>query len=325
MKVVYPDGTEYDRSVIEAEQFEQPEDFVFYNDAPVDQEELYRRIREAEAVLLGWTRLSNQVMERCDKLRFIGFLGSGAASYVDIQEATRRGIAVTNTPDYGANTVAEHALALLLAAARHVVTLDRKMREGVWDLEMEGVELRGKILGILGLGSIGAFMARIGNGLGMRVLCWTKNPSLDRATTHQVEFVELEQLLSDSDFISLHLPYSPDTRRLIGESEFGLIKRDAIFINTSRGEIVDTDSLVRTLKEKRLRAAGIDVFDREPMEATHPLFGLENVVVTPHIAYNTREANTNILRIGLNNVMQFLQGKAVNVLNPEVLKQKKLL
>ena len=323
MKVIYADGNPYGLSIIETEKFEQPEDFMTYNNAPADQEELYERIKQAEAIMLGCTKLTNKTMARCEQLRFICFLGSGAASYVDIQQATRHGIVVANTPNYGDNTVAEHALALLLAAARNLLPLDRKMRCGIWDRDTEGVELRGKILGILGLGNVGACMARIGNGLGMKILCWTKNPSPQRASAHRVKFVELDELLSHSDFISVHLSYSAITHRLIGEREFALMKRDAIFINTSRGGFVDTESLVSALSEGRLRAAGIDVFEKEPLESVQPILGCENVVLTPHVGFNAREARVNIMRLGLNNVMQFLRGKPVNVVNPEVLTRTK--
>jgi D-3-phosphoglycerate dehydrogenase len=318
MKTVYPDGVEYDRSIIESGQFEVPEDFTFFN-GPVDQEELYRRIKGAQAVLLGCTKIDSDTLERCTELRTIVFLGIGAWSYVDLDQATRLGIAVSNTPHYGDNTVAEHALALLLAAARHLIPLDREIRSGMWNREREGIELQGKTFGLIGLGGVGAAMAQIANGLGMRVLCWTRAPSRERAAKHGVIFSELNELLADADFVSIHLPLTPETSGLIGEKEISLMKKEAILINTARAEIVDTQSLARALKEKRLRAAGVDVFDNEPPGSNHPLFKCENIVLTPHIGFNGHEANINILRIGFNNLMEFTRGNPVNVLNIRVL------
>jgi phosphoglycerate dehydrogenase-like enzyme len=162
-------------------------------------------------------------------------------------------------------------------------------------------------------------MAQIGNGLGMKVLCWTRSPSQERAAKHAVVFSELNELLEYSDFVSIHLPLTPETRGFIGEKEISLMKNEAILINTARAEIVDTPSLARALKEKRLRAAGVDVFDSEPPRADHPLLECENVVLTPHIGFNAREANVNILRIGFNNLNEFIKGNPVNVLNTKVL------
>ena len=314
MKTVYPDGVEYDRSIIESGQFEIPEDFTFFN-GPVDQGELYQRIRDVQAVLLGCTKIDPDTLERCTELRTIVFLGIGAWSYVDLDQATRLGIAVSNTPHYGDNTVAEHALTLLLAAARHLIPLDREIRNGMWNREREGIEIRGKTFGLIGLGGVGAAMAQIANGLGMKVLCWTRAPSQERAAKHGVIFSELSELLSCADFVSIHLPLTPETTGLIGEKEFSLMKKEAILVNTARAEVVDTQSLARALRENRLRAAGVDVFDDEPPDPNHPLFECENVVLTPHIGFNAPEANINILRIGFNNVMEFIGGNPVNVLN----------
>ena len=320
MKTVYPDGVEYYGLIIDSGEFEIPDDFTF-NNGPVDQEKLYERIRDAQAVLLGCTKIDTDTLERCARLKTIVFLGIGVWSYVDLDAATRLGIAISNTPHYGDNTVAEHALALLLAATRHIIPLDREVRNGMWNREREGVELRGKTLGLIGLGGIGAAMAKIGHGLGIKIVCWTRTPSPERAAKHGVIFSDLDVLLVRSAIISVHLPLTPETTGMIGEKEFPLMKKEAVFVNTARAEIVDTRSLTRALREKRIRAAGLDVFDNEPPPPNHPLFEFENVVLTPHVGFNAREANVNILRIGFNNVMEFIRGNPVNVLNIESLKR----
>ena len=314
MKTVYPDGVEYDRIIIYSGEFEIPEEFIFFN-GPVDQEELFRRIKDAEAIFLGCTKIERQTLELCSKLRIIIFLGIGAWSYVDLDVATSLGIAVANTPHYGDNIIAEHALALLLAAGRHLVALDREVRDGVWNREREGIELRGKTFGLIGLGGVGAAMARIANGLGMKVLCWTREPSPERASKHGVIFKGLRDVLSSADVVSIHVPLTPETTGLIGREELSVMRKEAILINTARAEIVDTESLARALKEKRLRAAGVDVFETEPPGKNNFLFECENVVLSPHIAFNVREANINILRIAFNNLREFMSGNPVNVLN----------
>jgi len=321
MKAVFVDGTKYDRSLIETETINKPEGFVCFSDAPAGQEELLDRIQDAEAIALGRTKIESTTLRQCKNLRLISFLGIGAGTYLDIDEATRLGILVANTPNYGVNTVAEHTLALLLAAARNLILFDRKIRTGDWEYGIEGIELRGKVLGILGLGGVGKCMARIGRALEMHVLCWTRTPDPGRAKDHGVVFVGLDELLSWSDFITIHLAFTEETRRLIGRREFALMRRNAILVNTSRGEILDTDSLVEALKEKRIRAAGIDVFDREPLENTHPLFDCDNVTLTPHVAWNTHEASVNIIRIGLNNIIEFQHGRVTNALNPVIAPQ----
>ncbi|MBT4091743.1 MAG: glycerate dehydrogenase [Deltaproteobacteria bacterium] len=320
MKTVYPDGVEYDRLIIESELFEVPDDFTFFV-GPVDQDEFHRRVKDAQAVLLGCTKIDPGMLTRCPELKTIVFLGIGVWSYIDFDEANRLGIAVSNTPHYGDDAVAEHALALFLAASKNLIPVDREVRKGLWNREREGVGLRNKTLGIVGLGGIGAAMAQIGIGLGMKILCWTRSPSPERAAEHGVVFSELDYLLTCSDFISIHLPLTPETTGLISEREFSLMKEDAILVNTARSEIVDTQSLVLSLKTNRIRAAGIDVFDNEPPGSNHPLFECENVVLSPHVGFNVREANINILRIGLNNVMEFMKGNPLNVLNMEALKK----
>jgi D-3-phosphoglycerate dehydrogenase len=215
--------------------------------------------------------------------------------------------------------VAEHALALMLAVARHLSEFDKKIRRGIWEQEIAGVELRGKRVGVIGLGGIGQAMARICNALGMEVICWTRRPSPDRARTHGVVFRELNELLSTSDFISVHLADCKETTKFIGQREFELMKKGLVFVNTSRGRIVDTKGLTYALREGSIGGAGLDVFETEPFSPPHPLFEFENVILTPHVAFNTRQSTINITKIGLQNVLNFMKGRPTNVVNIELL------
>ncbi len=318
-KVVFPEGAACIKSPRDIEPLKPYARIELFEGLPRDEEELVARIHDADIVLVDYSRITASVMDRCPKLKLIAYLGVGVWTVVDVAEASRRRIAVAIAPAYGTNAVAEHALALMLAAARNIVRGDREVRVGVWNQQLEGIELAGKTLGIIGLGPIGARMADLGNCLGMRVLCYTLSPTPERARAHRVQFVTLQELLRESDFISIHIMYSETTHHLIGAEELAMVKPSAVLVNTARAEVVDTEALVRALEEGRLRHAAIDVFEKEPVGPNHPLFKLDNVTLTPHWGYNTPEAKARMLSITLDNVIAFLQGKPKNIVNPEVL------
>ncbi len=318
-KVVFPEGAACLRAASDLDPLRPYAEVVVFSDLPGTEDELVERIRDADAIVVDYSRITASVMERCPKLRLIAYLGVGVWTVVDVPEASRRRIAVAIAPAYGTNAVAEHALALLLASARNIVRGDREVRQGIWDQALEGIELAGKTLGIIGLGPIGARVADLGNCLGMKVLCYTLSPTPERARAHRVEFVSLQELLQRSDFISIHIMYSETTHHLLGAEELAMVKPGAILVNTARAEVVDTEALVAALKSGRLRHAAIDVFEREPVGPEHPLFELDNVTLTPHWGYNTPEAKSRMLSITLDNVVSFLQGRPKNIVNPEVL------
>jgi D-3-phosphoglycerate dehydrogenase len=204
--------------------------------------------------------------------------------------------------------VAEHCLALMLAAARGIPAQDAAVRAGTWP-RGQGIELRGKTLGIVGLGAIGRRFAELGRAIGMRVIAWTMHP--DPALG--IELVEFDHLLRSSDVISIHVRLSPQTVGLIGAREFGLMKPTALLINTARGAIVDEAALVEALSTKRIAAAGLDVFTTEPLPLGHPLTKLPNVVLTPHSAGITPEALEAGLQMAIENVRSFIAGHPANV------------
>ena len=285
--------------------------FTLHRGRPADAAQYLSRIDGAAGLLLGW-ELPPEVMAAAPALEIIAFSGVGVGSFVDLKEASRLGVTVCNTPGYADNAVAEHALALLLAVARQVPRLDRLMRDGVWDQERAGFELAGKTLGVVGHGGIGARMAALGRALGMTVLVWTRNPRNHPG----VAFVSLDDLLAESDVVSLHAAATPDSRHLIDARRLDLMKREAVLINTARADLVDEDALIERLGDGRLAAAGLDVYGREPVPAGHPYLGLDNVVLSPHMGYSTPQAIIAILDLAIDALEGYFAGSPVNRVTP---------
>jgi phosphoglycerate dehydrogenase-like enzyme len=274
----------------------------YYATLPGSEERLIERIAPAEVVLniRASSKFSDAVMAACPRLRLLSVWGTGT-DHVDLAAAERRGIAVTTTPGVSAVSIAEHALALLLAAARRIPAADAATRRGDWP-RGQSVELRGKTCGVIGLGAIGRQFARIAAGIGMRVVAWTLHPR----PVEGVELVELDELYRTSDVISVHLRLSPLTQNFIGAAQFALMKRSVILINTARGAIVNDDTMVEALASNRIAAAGLDVFTQEPLSPGHPILSLPNTVLTPHCAGITPEALEAGLRMAVENIWRFL-------------------
>jgi D-3-phosphoglycerate dehydrogenase / 2-oxoglutarate reductase len=241
------------------------------------------------------TRFDEALLSSCPALKVIVFLGTGAASYIDLAAAERLGIRVRAYGGYGDQSVAEHALALMFAAARRLAAMDRGLREGRWDT-LNGIELAGKMLGVIGTGGIGKAMVRLGAGIGMRVLAWNRSGVPDDLPCAPVD---LDELLARADVVSVHLVLNEQTRGFLDAGRIGLMRRGAIFINTARGAIVDEAALISALEQGRIGHAGLDVFNEEPLPPGHPLTRLENVTLTAHAAFATREASERLLRRAL--------------------------
>ena len=315
MRIVFPDGAGCVQDPSDLEPLRALGPVDFYDGPPPDKAQLIERLRPAEAVVLDYSEMDAEVLRACERLRFISFLGIGYASCIDVAEATRRGIAVAYTPDYGATSVAEHALAMILALTRHVGHAFLSAREGRWEPgRFQGMELRGKTLGIVGLGPIGTEMARLGAGLGMRLLAWTRRPSPERAV-HGVTLVGLDALFSTADVVTLHLAYTPESQGLISRALLERMKPGAWFVNTARARLVDNAALVDLLRAGRIRGAALDVHESEPPPADYVFRTLPNVLITPHIGYNTREAASNMLRICIATVQAFARGERLHVVN----------
>jgi phosphoglycerate dehydrogenase-like enzyme len=315
MRIVFPDGAGCVQHPSDLDPLRKLGPVDFYDGPPPDRRTLIERLRPAEAVVLDYSEMDAEVLRACERLRFISFLGIGYNSCIDVAEATRRGVAVAYTPDYGATSVAEHALAMMLALTRHIGHAFLSAREGRWEPgRFQGMELRGKTLGLVGLGPIGMEMARLGAGLGMRLLAWTRRASPERAR-HGVTLVSLEELFAAADVVSLHLAYTPESHGLVSRALLERMKPEAWFVNTARARLVDNEALVELLRAGRIRGAALDVHETEPPPADYVLRTLPNVLITPHIGYNTREASANMLRIAIATVEAFARGERLHVVN----------
>src|SRR5262245_43927534 len=315
MRIVFPDGAGCVRSPADLDPLRRLGEVDFYDSQPADRAELIARVRPAEAIVLDYSVLDAEVLAQCDRLRFISFLGIGYASCIDVAAATARGVVIANTPDYGATSVAEHALGMMLALTRHIGAGFVSMREGRWEPgRFQGIELRGKTLGLVGLGPIGIEMARLGAGLGMKLLGWTRRSSPERAQ-HGLALVALEELFSRSDVVSLHLSYTAETAGIISRALRERMKPGAWFVNTARARLVDNAALLDLLRAGRVAGAALDVHDDEPPQKPYPLLELPNVLVTPHIGYNTAEAASNMLRISIATLEAWARGERLHVVN----------
>jgi len=315
MLIVFPDGAACVQHDAELDRLRRIGTVEFHERPPRDKPELIERLQAAEAVFLDYSTLDAEVLRQCPRLRFVCFLGIGYASYVDVAEAIRRGIVVTYTPDYGATSVAEHALGLIMAVTRHIGAAFLSMREGHWTPNrFQGIELSGKTLGVVGLGPIGMEMARLGTGIGMRVLGWTRRASPDRQR-HGLVRTSLEELFAGADVVTLHLSYREETHGLISRSLLVRMKPEAYFVNTARPKLVDNAALVELLRAGKLAGAAIDVHDEEPPRDDYVFRTLPNVLITPHIGFNTREAGANMLRIAVETLEAFTRGERLHVVN----------
>ncbi len=246
-------------------------------------------------ILNDHSRFTAAILERCRDLRCIVFLGTGAGSFIDLEAAERLGITVRSYKGYGDRSVAEHAFALMLAAAHRVAEMDRDVRAGRFEPK-NSIELLGKTVGVVGTGGIGRQMIRMCAGIGMKVLAWNRSGV---PADLPCEAVELDELLRRADVVSLHLVLNEGTRGLLSREKLALMKPGAIFVNTARGAIVDEAALIEALREGRIGHAALDVFTEEPLPTDSPLRGLANVTLTPHAGFMTREASINLLRMAL--------------------------
>lgn len=267
------------------------------------------------------TAFPRALIERLPRLRMIALTGARSWT-MDIDACSERGVLVCNTGGMAASAAtAELALGLLLAAARAIPAADASMRAGRFQQGVPaGIALEGRTLGIIGLGKIGSRMARFGLAFGMRVLAWSENLTAETAHAAGATVTDKATLLENSDAVSLHLVLSDRTRGILGKDDLARMKPGAILVNTSRGPLVDEAALLERLGAGRLVAA-LDVFDREPLPADHPLRALPNVVLTPHQGYCTQEVYAQFYRESIDNVLAFLDGSPVRTLNPEAIRK----
>lgn len=261
------------------------------NITPFKREELPLVLAGYDIAIDDHSYMPTDLVERCKQLKHVVFLGTGAASYMNIAELKQLGVTVHTIKGYGDVAVAEHTMALLFACARDIARMDREVRAGLWKPQ-EGVQLKGKTIGLIGLGGIGGEVARMANGIGMNVIAYNRTPKPELG----IKQVDLETLLRTSDVVSLHLTLGDETRGFLSPERIAMMKHGVILVNTARGALVDEQALIQALRGGIIRQAGLDVFHAEPLEPKSELAQLSNVTLTSHAAFRTLEASQTLLR-----------------------------
>jgi len=278
--------------------------------------EVAHRAADADILLTNKTELTSGHIQNLPRLKYIGVLATGT-NVVDLATARARGIPVTNVPAYGTKSVAQMTFALLLELAHHTGHHARNVREGrwtdstdwcYWDFPL--IELDGLTLGVVGFGRIGRAVAELGAAFGMKVLACENTAN---AAPPFVRFVELDALFRESDIVSLHCPLTPQTTELVNAQRLALMKPTAFLLNTSRGPLVDERALADALNSGRIAGAAMDVLSKEPPPADNPLLTAQNCLITPHLAWATRAARSRLMKIAVENVRAFQQGRPQNV------------
>jgi D-3-phosphoglycerate dehydrogenase len=274
-------------------------------------EELKKAITEYDAIVVrSATKLTGDILQNAQRLKIVGRAGAGVDN-IDMEAAKERRIAVVNSPAGNVNAVAEHAIALMLALSRNIHRAHAHVKEGGWEKKLfSGVELRGKCLGVIGLGKIGRLVSAAAKGLGMEVAGYDPYVAEESATSLGIKSASLNELLSSSDFITVHVPLTEGTRSLIGESEFSMMKDGVRILNVARGGIISENALYDAIKSGKVAGAALDVWENEPPNGSK-LLGLEEVLATPHLGGSTSEAQVNVAADVARNITMFLtEGKA---------------
>ncbi len=280
-------------------------------------EELFKAVKNAEVVLINKTQYNKELFDKSPKLKYIGILATGYNN-VDLNEANRRNITVCNVPKYSTDSVAQLALTFMLTLASSLPSYDKSVKDGGWIksptfsyFPYPFFELKDKTVGIVGYGEIGRTFAKLCLALKMRVLVYTRTARNDK----EVTFVDKQTLFKESDFISLHCPLTAETEKLINADTINLMKKTAFIINTSRGGVIDEAALCSALNENKIAGAALDVLSSEPMREDNPLYKAINCIITPHIAWTTREARERLIAVAVENVKAFFEGKIQNKVN----------
>jgi D-3-phosphoglycerate dehydrogenase / 2-oxoglutarate reductase len=248
--------------------------------------------------------MPTELVAQCKALKHVVFLGTGAASYMNIDELKKLGVTVHTIKGYGDTAVAEHTMALLFACCRDIARMDRSVRAGIWK-PLEGMQLAGKTLGVIGLGGIGREVARIAKGIGMEVVAFNRSKLADAPAP----LVDIDTLLARSDVVSLNLTLNDETRGFLSAERIARMKPGVILVNTARGALVDEDAMLAALRSGHIRHAGLDVFHAEPLKTDHPLTRMENVTLSAHAAFRTLEASMTLLRRAID-IVRGITGKS---------------
>lgn len=317
MKIVVLDGYTENPGDLSWDGFEALGELTVYDRTPV--EKIIERIGDAEAVITNKTPISKDTLDACPSVKYIGVLATGY-NVVDVAAAKEKGIPVCNIPTYGTTAVAQMVFALLLEICHHVAAHSAAVKDGEWSRNADWcfwnyplIELSGKTMGIIGFGRIGQATGKIAKALGMRVLAYDGFPSEEGAEIG--EYVTLEELLEQSDVISLHCPLFASTQGIINKESIAKMKDGVIIINTSRGPLIVEEDLAEALHSGKVYAAACDVVSTEPILESNPLLGCYNSIITPHIAWAPKESRKRLMDIAVNNLQSYMNGTTINRVN----------
>ncbi|MAU72306.1 MAG: glycerate dehydrogenase [Pseudozobellia sp.] len=319
MKIIVLDGYTLNPGDLNWDGLKNLGNLKVYDRLPNETDKIVEAISDAAYVFTNKTPLPKEVIKRVPLLKYIGVLATGF-NVVDVDYAKQLGITVTNVPTYGTQGVAQMTMALLLEMCHHVGEHNRAVQNGDWSSSDDFcfwnyplVELEGKTMGLVGFGSIGQATAKLAAAFGMRVITTgsSKTPEPEGCS-----YVDFDQLLAEADVISLHCPLTDETKGLINENSIQKMKDGVMFINTSRGPLVVEEDLRNALVSKKISYAAVDVASSEPLNADNPLLGLDNCIITPHIAWASQGARKRLMQTAVSNLEAFLAGKPENVVNP---------
>jgi D-3-phosphoglycerate dehydrogenase len=274
-------------------------------------EETFKLIKDADAVLVRLCRIDEKLLNIAQKLKVISVHGAGVDN-ININIAAKRGVIITNTPMANVVSVAEFTIGLILCLARKIPTIYNAVRDRGWEIATTielGNQIYGKTLGIIGCGKIGSLVAKRAKGLGMNVIVFDPYIPDQKARKMGINLTDLETLLKSSDFVTIHVPLTSETRHMIGEKELNKFKKEAFLINVSRGGVVDEMALYKALKEKRIAGAALDVMEMEPPDPNNPLLSLDNIIITPHIAGSTKESIIEMAKTAAEDIVRVLNGR----------------
>lgn len=321
MKIVILDGYTENPGDLSWKGLEDLGELRVYDRTTGGDSQVIERIGDAEIVYTNKTPVSRAALEACPNVKFIGVLATGY-NIVDVAAARERGIPVCNIPTYGTDAVGQFAIGLLLEICHHIGHHSAAVRDGRWTTNPDWcfwdyplIELAGKTMGIIGYGRIGQATGRIAQALGMKVLAHDayENPDLVNENCH---YTDLETLFAESDVISLHCPLFPDTEGIINRENIAKMKDGVILLNNSRGPLIVEKDLAEALESGKVYAAGLDVVSTEPIKEDNPLLKAPRCIITPHISWAPKESRQRLMDIAVDNLVQFLDGNAVNVVNP---------
>ena len=320
MRIVVLDGYTLNPGDISWKELENLGEVTVFDRTAYTTDVILQNIANADIIFTNKTPISKEVLEKTPNLKYIGVLATGF-NVVDVEAAKNKNIVVTNIPDYSSRAVAQFTIALLLELCHNIGLHNTSVKKGDWVKSNDFsywntplIELEGKTIGLIGFGKIGKATAKLAQAFGLKILVNTRTVDTSLATDN-LEFVSLDNVLQNSDFISLHCPLTKETEGIINATTIAKMKKSAMLLNTSRGPLVNEQDLAHALNHNLIKAAAVDVVSEEPMKGNNPLLTAKNCIITPHIAWAPKEARMRLMQIAVNNLKLFLNKQPINVVN----------